>query len=353
MAYAGTRQRVAPALFVIPSAPGFTWPDLGTANTYCNSMAWSPDGQFLAIAVISSPYLVVLRVINGVIVEKMANPASLPSGRCDGVAWNNAGTYIATVSTTVSPYTEMWAWSTAGFGAKVSPPATIPANGRQCLAWSSDDAYLAVGGFTTAPLFDIYNATAGYGSRLATPASAPVGDVRALAWISNTDILLGVGATPYIEAYPVSAGVIGAKRAAAGAAAGVVWGLALSADQKMVMAATDTTPFGQMYLYEAGWTAGPAAIAVPLSAQATGIAVDKVLDQFIMADNTAASGKLYVHGSPHRAGAYGTIAGQSFNVPAYSMQSRVLALSPNRKYLAAFQANIPYVRIISWLVEDY
>jgi hypothetical protein len=66
---------------------------------------------------------------------KYANPATLPAGTGDGVAFTPAGDAIA-VAHGGSPYISAYPWSGSGFGTKYANPATLPAGNGNSVAFN-------------------------------------------------------------------------------------------------------------------------------------------------------------------------------------------------------------------------
>ena len=72
--------------------------------------AWSPNGEFLAIAHATSPYITIYQR-SGTTFTKLANPADLPTGDGYGAAWSPNGEFLAIAHDT-SPYITIY--QTAG-----------------------------------------------------------------------------------------------------------------------------------------------------------------------------------------------------------------------------------------------
>lgn len=327
---------------------------VSSAGTSGHGVAWSPDGQFVAFGSNATPFINVYRVLNGVIVEKMASPASLPGGFVRGVAWSPSGAYIA-VAENNSPYVDVWAWSTAGFGAKVSNPASLPGSVRNAVAWHPSETYLLVGG-DTSPFVDVYAWSAGFGARAANPGTLPAGNVHSAAWSSTGgDIFLGCDATPFIQAWPFTT-VWGTIYAAATAAAGSLYNVSITADDRIVIVSGQTTPFIQYYrfLTATGWQAGPTAPGTTPAGALAQTAHDKVLDVVANVNN---GGSVLLQSITHDTAALTTSAGNTVatgtaSVAGPNFSSASLALSPDRKNVAILTSRRPYLRIYSWLADQ-
>lgn len=227
------------------------------------SMAFSPDGDYLAVAHHGTPYISVYAVSNGVIGAKVANPAVLPAGPGNAVAWSPDGSFLA-VAHDNAPNISVYNWTGTGFGAKEANPGTaVPADGLGVgwspngdylavahgnspyvsvyswsggfgakeadagtpppgasagfsVAWNPDGTYIAVGhgggGDTT--YLSVYEWAAGFGSRLSNPADLPSSAVTHVKWLPNGAYLLAHGAGTDFSMYefdPSGGGTIGAR----------------------------------------------------------------------------------------------------------------------------------------------
>lgn len=103
------------------------WTDPSTAlSNRIDDLQWNPDETVLALAQIStSPYILAYSWDYSTgWGSKIANPASLPTGSARGVSWRKNGNDIA-VAHNSSPYITVYSWSN-GFGTKYANPATLP-----------------------------------------------------------------------------------------------------------------------------------------------------------------------------------------------------------------------------------
>jgi WD40 repeat protein len=139
---------------------GFAWQaPLKIANpatlpdgTACGA-AWSPDGRYLAVAHLATPFVTIYDWITGSPV-KISDPATLPYGNGQACAWSPDGRYLPIPSTTTS---FMIIYQRTGRAIiKISDPATIPTGTGHSPAWSPDGRYLAVPHDTT-PFLSIYD----------------------------------------------------------------------------------------------------------------------------------------------------------------------------------------------------
>ena len=96
------------------------------------------------------------------------------------MAFNNTNSVIA-VSSTGSPYIQAYPWS-SGFGTKYANPATLPAGQGNEVAWSANGTVIAVAHNFT-PYISAYSWSSGFGTKYANPATLPTGGARGLAFI--------------------------------------------------------------------------------------------------------------------------------------------------------------------------
>lgn len=290
-----------------------------------NTMAFHPNGAFVAAALNASPYVAVWNFSDSGYGSKLSDPATLPAGSAFGVAWHPNGNWLAVAHST-SPYITVYAFDKVGaaIGAKVSNPASLPsgANGR-CVTFSPDGNYLAVGnnsgtaaavevyafnsstgaigakvsnpgtaitglpnGLTwsqsgaylavahdTSPFITVYPWSAGFGTKLSDPGTLPTSNGRSIAWRGDDLLILGEASSPYIHAWAFSSAGFGTKWSNPGALpAGSLTAVAITPLGNYVVAAGTTSPYLTSYplgatafgtkLSDPGSTPGAAAYGV-------------------------------------------------------------------------------------------
>ena len=100
---------------------------------------------------------------------KYADPATLPTGRGEQVAFKPQGDAIAVAHST-SPHVTAYPWS-SGFGTKYANPATLPPAGYG-VAFRADA--IAVTHYSS-PRVTVYPWSSGFGTKYADPATQPAG----------------------------------------------------------------------------------------------------------------------------------------------------------------------------------
>ncbi len=136
-------------------------------------VAFHPNGADIACAHDVSPFISVFPWSSPGFGTKYANPATLPSGNCNDVVFNNAGTVLA-AAVAVSPFVEAYAWS-AGFGSKFSNPSSLPAGAGSGIDFSPSDNAVAVA-HTTSPFVTAYAWSGGFGAKYSDPSTLPTGN---------------------------------------------------------------------------------------------------------------------------------------------------------------------------------
>jgi WD40 repeat protein len=159
----------------------FTW---DAPSNGSDAVAWSPDGQYLAIGNrgASDKVLVLDSQDDWKKVATITNPAASPKS----IAYNHDGTLLAVASGS-SPYVEIYNTSTWD---KLSNPGTLPAGDAWAVAFSPDGSLLVVG-HNGSPFFTIYD-TSDW-SKLANPASLPAIQVYGAAFSPDGSMLAVVG----------------------------------------------------------------------------------------------------------------------------------------------------------------
>lgn len=136
---------------------------------YGRGAALTPSGDYVAVAIASSPYICWYKR-NDLAFTRMAAPATLPTGNAEMCRWSDDGIYLAVAHAT-SPYVTIYKRSGDTL-TKLANPATLPVGNGKCVAFSSDGTYMVVGGEVT-PFVNIYKWDgAGY-VKLPNPAVLP------------------------------------------------------------------------------------------------------------------------------------------------------------------------------------
>jgi hypothetical protein len=125
----------------------------------------------------SAPNIAVYTITAGPTFTKQSDPASAPSaGNGRGCKFNDQGTALA-LATTSTPFIHQWAVSGTTVGTKTSNPATLPAGQLNTVAYNTSGSLLAVGG-TTAPRLAFYTTGGGTLTKQSDPATLPTDTVN-------------------------------------------------------------------------------------------------------------------------------------------------------------------------------
>jgi hypothetical protein len=171
-----------------------------------NGVAFTPAGDAIAVAHNTTPFVSAYPWSATGFGTKYANPATLPTGTGQGIAFSPASDAIA-VAHQVSPFISAYPWnSSTGFGTKYANPATLPAAQGTGVAFSPDGASVAVAHQLT-PFVSAYPWTvaSGFGTKYTNPATLPASDAKSVAFHpAGNAIIIGHNNTPFISAYPWS-----------------------------------------------------------------------------------------------------------------------------------------------------
>ena len=162
------------------------------------AIAWSPNGEFLAVGHVTSPFITIYQK-NGTALTKLTNPATLPTGQVNGVAWSPDGQFLS-CSHAVSPFITIYQRSGTTF-TKLTNPATLPTGTGDGNNWSSNGEFLAVA-HTTSPFITIYQRSGTTFTKLTNPATLPTGNGNFCSWSPNIEFLaVAHDTTPFITIY--------------------------------------------------------------------------------------------------------------------------------------------------------
>ena len=125
-----------------------------TVATDAQACAFSPNGKFLAVANMSSPYIAIYERGAGTSFTRLPNPATLPGGTGYNCCWSHDSRFLV-VAHNGSPFMTIYERSGSTFTKKPNPASLPAAIGIGC-AFSPDDAYLGFGMFSS-PFVSIYS----------------------------------------------------------------------------------------------------------------------------------------------------------------------------------------------------
>jgi sugar lactone lactonase YvrE len=148
-------------------------------------VAFSPAGDAVAVAHYNSPWITVFPWVDGATGTKYANPVGLAfdDSYAYSVAFSPDGAFIAIVNLLYSPYIWVYPWSpSTGFGTKVSNPATSLA-GANAVAFSPDGDAIAVAEGGAGDRIAAYAwSSSGFGARYSAPGTLPANTTYVVAF---------------------------------------------------------------------------------------------------------------------------------------------------------------------------
>lgn len=112
--------------------------------------AWSPNGRFLALGHVGSPFITIYERGANFSMTKLADPASLPTGLVEGLSWSSDSKHLACAHAN-TPFLTIYEVSGTTF-TKLSNPATLMSGTGRSVAFSPTKEYLAMGGNGTPQL---------------------------------------------------------------------------------------------------------------------------------------------------------------------------------------------------------
>lgn len=149
--------------------------------------AFTPNDTSFLYTTSDSPYVLAYPFSGGSLGTKYANPASLPTGACRGIAFNSTGNTVI-LTGGVSPYLTAYPWNN-GFGTKFADPATLPTAITTCVAFKNTNV---VFGQLSGVELQAYPWNNGFGTKFASPTTRS----------SNvTDVKFNAAGTTLIAAY--------------------------------------------------------------------------------------------------------------------------------------------------------
>lgn len=147
----------------------------GTFSNAGQSCAYSPDGNYIAVASTGTPFIHAwpFNTSTG-IGTKYGNPGTLPPNAGRGCRFSASGNTVFVVHSN-SPFISAYKWSSSGFGTKFANPATLPSGTNSfrgdCMTNSANDWLVTTNGTTSGGLYQIgWNDTTGFGTRVTNAA---------------------------------------------------------------------------------------------------------------------------------------------------------------------------------------
>lgn len=215
---------------------------LPTGNA--SGVAWSPSGEFLAVSHTTSPYVTIYQR-SGNTFTKVTNPGTLPTGNGNGVGWSSNGEFLA-VAHTSSPYVTIYQRSGTTF-TKLTDPGTLPTGTGFGAAFSANGEFLAVS-HTTTPFITIYQRSGTTFTKVTNPGTLPTGNGNKVAWSVVGDYLsVTHTSSPYVTHYQRSGTTFTKLTDPASLPGSTTYGVAWSPNGRYVAVGSDSSPFVHIY----------------------------------------------------------------------------------------------------------
>lgn len=164
---------------------------------------------FIALGMAVTPFIAVYAYTAGAGVGvKSTDPVTLPAGAAGSghsVAWSPQGDYLAHAGAN-NPFIAVYPVSQAGvFGTKVADAATLPTGAASGLTWTPDGDFLIVAHATT-PFMSwypfVHTGSGSFGVKLTDSASTPPAACVDVAVAPNNEaVFLGSGTTPFVKTH--------------------------------------------------------------------------------------------------------------------------------------------------------
>lgn len=150
-----------------------------------NACKWSPDGRFLAVAHVASPFVTIYERA-GTIFNKLTNPLTLPAGVGNDLAWSPNGDFLVVAHNT-TPFITIYQRQGISF-TKLSDPSTLPGAAGVSVAFSPNGQFLAVSSATDFQIYNV-NGTAFTNITGSAGVNSPDGIAGKLAWSPDSQYL--------------------------------------------------------------------------------------------------------------------------------------------------------------------
>jgi 6-phosphogluconolactonase (cycloisomerase 2 family) len=228
-----------------------------------NGVAFSPDSQFMGVAFSASPYFRVYAITGtggSAVFTALADPATPPTGNANGIAFSSSSTAVTVVHAT-SPFISVYSIAGMGVSAALTFVATPVAGGRPAstgrgVSYSANGQYLAVAHDTT-PFVTIYSISGDTYTKLADPSSLPAGAGFGVTFSRDTSYLaVAHTTTPFVTVYAIATTTFTKLVDPVSLPGGNGKGVGFSTDNQFLSVAHATTPFVTNYALNFGASAG-------------------------------------------------------------------------------------------------
>lgn len=214
-----------------------------TSVSGLNKAEISPDGNFYLTGQVNTPFIQAWNFSSSSgFGSKLSNPTSLISAQARSIKFSADGLTVA-VSTSVSPYAHLYAWSSAGFGAKASNPTSYTGLASYSVAFHPTENIVVFAGIGGTNLYAYTILNSGFNVKLSDPATPVSGGAYSVAFSPDGKyIAVGMSGAPYIYVYNWTTSGFGSKFLdPTSTIPDNVTNVAFSPDSKSIVAAYITT----------------------------------------------------------------------------------------------------------------
>lgn len=204
-----------------------------TAGT-SRCVAWSPDGEYIAVGHSNSPYFTLLKR-SGDVVERVTSYTT--TGACTSVAYSSDGRFIA-LGTSVSP--RLTVLTQTGDTVSLYATSTAVAYTVNSVAFTPDTYYIALG-YSSSPYITLVRRADGTLTKVSDAPSSS--NTSRLTWSPDGQNLLAAhSTTPYFTSYKRSGNTL-TETFDMASLAKTCTGIAISPDGKYIGLGHSTTPY--------------------------------------------------------------------------------------------------------------
>ncbi len=215
---------------------------LPTGNA--QGVSFSKDDTYMAVVHDISPYVTIYKR-SGDTFTKLANPSTLPTGLGRGCDFSTNGDYLS-VAHASSPYVTIYKRSGDTF-TKLADPSTLPTGTGSAVDFSDNGRYLSVG-HGGAPNITIYRRDADIFTKLTDPTVLPTGTSEGVSFRgSGLNMAVAHSVSPYLSAYKRSGDYFTKLADLSTLPTGNALGVDFSSGGDYMAVAHSTTPFVTIY----------------------------------------------------------------------------------------------------------
>jgi hypothetical protein len=314
---------------------------------YLYQSAISPGPlYYLAVSHDTTPFVTVYPWSSLGFGAKYADPATLPTGSGQDVAFSPAANAIA-VGHDQPNSIKVYPWSNSGFGTKYNDPGTFPAGDSYGVEFSPSGDAIAMA-HSTSPRVSAYpwNSSTGFGTKFSNPGTLPDATSYEVAFSPSGNALAVVhgGSGPFVTVYAWSGSGFGTKFSnPATAPASIGFGVKFSPSGDAIAVAHASSPFISVYPWSgSGFGAKYSNPATLPASQGNGVAFSPAGDALAVAHDSSPNISVY----PWSGSGFGTKFSNPATLPAGD--GRGVEFSPDGNAIALAHNSSPFISVYPW-----